>query len=335
VADLSAVGRRLGPADDERGQIILIAAFAMAVTFVTLALVVNSAIFTENLASRGETSGSDDALLVRHEVERATGSAIEYANAHNATSNETLANSLRDSVATISAVTTEQHATGGKIVTVEGPTAIENGTQIRDESLGGSTFVNATVGGANETDWRVADGIAETRAYRMNVTGVNRTDNFGGPAAEQFQLIVTDSGGGTWTMNVTHENTATGGEYRVGVENAAGEEGYCAVDETVDYFHVDLTAGLVAGEPCPALSFGEGLSTPYDITYQEGDEVTGNYSVVVNDESVSSNDNLASSPGSDDPYWDEAIYAANVTFRYDGPDMTYETTVRAAPGEPA
>ena len=336
MADLRAVGRRLGPTGDERGQIILIAAFAMAVTFVTLALVVNSAIFTENLASRGETSGSDDALLVRHEVETATGSAIEYANTHNTSTHDTLAESLRDSVQTISAVTTEQHATGGKVVTVEGPTAIENGTQIRDESPGGSSFENASSGGATETDWTVASDIAETRAYRMNVSGVNRTDNFGGPADEQLRLIVTGNGGNTWTMNVTRDDSAN--EYRIGVENATGEQGVCAVDASADYFHVDLTEGLVGGEPCPALSFAEGLSTPYDVAYENGDEVTGNYSLVVNDVSSdvrSNNDDLASSSSSDDPYWDEAIYAAEVTYRYDGPDLTYETTVRAAPGEPA
>lgn len=332
MADLSAVGRRLAPREGDRGQIILIAAFAMAVTFVTLALVVNSAIFTENLASRGETSGSDEALLVRHEVEIATGSAIEYANTHNETSNATLAESLRDSVRNVSAVMTEQHATGGKIVTVEGPTAIENGTRIRDETPGGSSFENASVSGATKTDWRVASDVAETRAYRMNVTGVNRTDNFGGPVNEQFRLVLTE-GTDTWRMNVTRDDSAN--EYKIGVENGDGETGVCAVDDTVDYFHVDLTAGLVDGEPCPALSFAEGVSSPYDVDYRQGDEVTGNYSLVVNEESVSSNDNLASSSGSDDPYWTPAIYAANVTYRYDGPDLTYNTTVRAAPGEPA
>ena len=331
MADLSAVGRRLAPPrDGERGQIILIAAFAMAVTFVTLALVVNSAIFTENLASRGETSGSDDALLVRHEVETATGSAIAYANTHNETSTDTLAESLRASVRNISAVTTEQHATGGKVVTVEGPTTIENGTRIRDESPGGSTFENATVSGATKTDWRVASGIAETRAYRMNVSGVNRTDNFGDSSVDQFEVVV-DDGTDTWRMNVTRDDSTN--EYKIGIENATGDQGVCAVDDAVDYFHVDLTAGLVGGEPCPALSFAEGLSTPYDVDYRQGDEVTGNYSLVVNDESVSG-DNFGSA-GSDDPYQTPAIYAATVTYRYDGPDLTYETTVRAAPGEPA
>ena len=41
----------------ERGQILLIAAFALAVIFIALGLVVNGAIFTENLASQGDASG--------------------------------------------------------------------------------------------------------------------------------------------------------------------------------------------------------------------------------------------------------------------------------------
>ena len=66
--------------DDDRGQIILVAAFAIAVIFVSLALIVNSAIFTENLASRGETAGSDGALSMRAMVETNVGDSMEAIN---------------------------------------------------------------------------------------------------------------------------------------------------------------------------------------------------------------------------------------------------------------
>ncbi|WP_372479085.1 hypothetical protein ACAH01_10095 [Halomicrobium sp. HM KBTZ05] len=330
MADLSHLGRRCRSLGDDRAQVILVAAFVMAVTFVMLALVVNSAIFTENLASRGETAGSDDALLVRQSVEQSTGHAIEYANTHNASDTTTLATSLDESVSTLSALSGEHHASGGKVVSVAGPTDIENGTRIRDDAPGGSSFENASEGGATSVDWRVAHGVAETRAYRMNVSGVNRTGNFGGPA-DQFRVRIADSAGATWTMNVTHDSAD--GTYKIGVEDGAGRQGVCAVDDGVDYFHVDLTAGLVDGTPCPALSFGEGVSEPYEIAYEEGDEVTGNYSLIVG-EDATSNGNLPSSSTGDDPYATPAIYAANVTYRYDGAKLRYETTIRVAPGEP-
>ena len=44
---------------DESGQIIIIAALLLAIIFVGLALVLNSAIYTENMARRGDTSTAE------------------------------------------------------------------------------------------------------------------------------------------------------------------------------------------------------------------------------------------------------------------------------------
>ncbi|MEF8907354.1 MAG: hypothetical protein V5A13_05805, partial [Haloarculaceae archaeon] len=51
--------------DRDRGQIILVTAFALAVAFVALSVVINGAIFTQNLATRGDTAGGGDALQQR------------------------------------------------------------------------------------------------------------------------------------------------------------------------------------------------------------------------------------------------------------------------------
>ncbi|MFW5900746.1 MAG: DUF7261 family protein, partial [Halodesulfurarchaeum sp.] len=53
--------------DRSRGQIILLAGFALAIIFVSLALILNTAIFTENLATR-ETDDGHDALDLQQAV---------------------------------------------------------------------------------------------------------------------------------------------------------------------------------------------------------------------------------------------------------------------------
>lgn len=303
----------------ERGQIILIAAFVMAVTFVSLALVVNSAIFTENLASRGETAGSDDALVVRHEVQQSVGQSIEYANTYDTTSEERQAANVTESVATISDSLTSQQAETGKLVVIDGPTAFENGTRIRDNaSAGGSTFENASTGGAPQPDWVVVENVERTRAFEMNLSD-----------ASGFAVTLAEtSGTDRWQMAVTESSN----DFTVTVSESGATVGSCTVGPRRSV-RIDVTGGLVGGDPCPYLHFGRGIDGQYDLYYNDSDDVTGNYTMVVGEDDYASA-NLTGSRTDGDPYTSHAIYAADVTYRYDGPSIVYNTTVRVAPGEP-
>ena len=306
---------------EDRGQILLIAAFAMAVTFVSLALVVNSAIFTENLASRGETSGSDDALVVRHEVQQSVGESIEYANTYNTSTDERQAQNVTESVATIRESIANQQAATGKMVVVEGPVDFVNGTRIRDNaSASGSNFTNASTGGTHQADWAVAEEIERTRAFEMNISDA------GGFAV----TLQETSGGDRWQMTVIESSD----DYTVEVSESGTVVGTCTVGPR-QYVRIDVTGGVVGGEPCPHLQFGRGIDGEYDLFYNSSDDVTGNYSMVVDRDFVSTPANLTGTRADNDPYTTEAIYSADVTYRYDGPAIAYNTTVRVAPGEPA
>lgn len=304
---------------DDRGQIILIAAFAIAVTFVSLALVVNSAIFTENLASRGETAGSDDALVVRHEVDQSVGGAIAYANTYNTSSDATLEANVTDSVATIGGSLANQQAATGKIVAVDGPTAFEHGTRIRDNASGGSDFRNASGGATIQQDWRVASDVDGLRALRMNIS-----------SASGFQVDLSETAGSdNWRVVVTQ----SAGEFVVTVHEPGAPAADCTTTGSPDYVTIDVTRGLVAGEPCPPLQFASGIDGQYDVLYNDSDDVIGNYTMVVDGTPASANLDSSTS-ASPDPYETDALYSANVTYRYDGPAIVYNTTVRVAPGEP-
>ena len=60
----------------ERGQLILLGGLTLAALLVGLAAILNTAIYTENLASRGDDRGTDNALGFRAETEMAISDLI-------------------------------------------------------------------------------------------------------------------------------------------------------------------------------------------------------------------------------------------------------------------
>ena len=64
-----------------RGQLILLGGLTLAVLLVALAVILNAAIYSENLASRGDAIGADDALGFKDETETAVSGLIGKVNA--------------------------------------------------------------------------------------------------------------------------------------------------------------------------------------------------------------------------------------------------------------
>ena len=66
--------------DSERGQLFLVGAIALALAFVGLAFLLNSAIFTENLASQGTDTGGIDASKITYATTKNTEDVIYSTN---------------------------------------------------------------------------------------------------------------------------------------------------------------------------------------------------------------------------------------------------------------
>ncbi|QIO23567.1 hypothetical protein [Haloarcula sp. JP-L23] len=348
---------------DDRGQIILIAAFALAVTFVALALIVNSAIFTENLASRGETAGSDDALAMRAMVETNAGAALTAANRYNYSTDSVRDEAITFAVNNTSMQTEQQQAMTGTLVNVSyAPSESETGVRIAQNSTDAAkpTFESANVSqpfdsSANYTLARDitrsgTDGENATRAFVINATTssiqegnsssfeveVREASVLAGVNTNTWQLLIFES----TSNNSIHVRTAVneGGSYR---------ETQCVVDPERSYIHIDVTGGTVQGEPCQALGitsggenyqFGAGATDNYNIRFNNASQIAGNFSLVVLDPDTPDSiiANVQDGPGSnsDNPYWTDAYYEITVEYSYDTPNLRYVTDIRVAPGEP-
>lgn len=303
----------------DRGQLLLLAALGMAILFVALALVLNTVIYTENLATRGsEIAGGGESLRYLDTARTGLGHSIEYVNDNNATSHDALVGNLSATVPVWANASRRQlfHRSRSVNVSLVGTT---NGTHIDQDAE--RNFTNES-GTAN---WTLASDVTGTREYAIEVNSTTELESF--PASSAFNVTV-DDGSTQWRLNVT-EN---GSSIVVGVRDGNGNEATCSAPSAPVW--INVTAGTVDGEECDGLTFREGVSTPYEISYFNGHNVTGTYSVIVDNESV------ATSPGphllddgAGNPHATPAIYSGRISVVYHAPRLFYDAEARAAPGE--
>jgi len=317
--------------DSDRGQIILVAAFALAVIFVAMALIVNSAIFTENLASRGETAGSNGALDARAMIESSVGNSLEAANRYN-TSDPVSA--VQDSIENISVQSGRQAARSGRLVDVAYRSGEEtNGRRIFQQEPS-STLANS----GGDIDYIVAENVSRvpggngTRAFRLSATSIDFSTPF------QVRAINNASDSNeTWRMRVTEDSGVVRIETRRN-DTATPITEACEVTSSGPY-EIDVTGGTVNGEPCDALGttesgenmhFSAGATDSYNIRFENADRISGNFSMVVHGSDL----DLSAISGNTYPEDTSALYDVTVGYRYATSDLRYDTEIRVAPGEP-
>lgn len=324
MADVSQrrAGRRDRPHPEikGRGQLILVTALSLAILFVALALILNTAIYTENLATRsGDIGGATDAVRYHDAARDGVGGVIGYANAHNNTSHATLQANLSTGVEGFRNNSARLFASGDRAVEVTLDDSVD-GTRIA-QSDENRNFTNTSGTGAN---WTVVTQVSHTRDFEINITDET---TLASPDSE-FRVKLTDGSGATWFLNITPST-------EVEIRNASGGTVTCAAPTSNPI--IDVTAGTVGGEACDGFVFADGLSTPYDIAFQNADNIQGTYSMVVDNETLAT---TVEGPyphlqedGSGQPFAAHAIYSANVTVVYETSRLYYNTTVRVAPGE--
>lgn len=312
MADVGIAEGRLDR--DERGQLLLVAALGMAVLFVALALIMNTVIYTENLATRGsDASGAGDAAAYRQAAGEGTGGAIEYVNYHNNTSRTTLRRNLTEAIGVWSNLSARHAAASGQATNVS-LVAIKNGTRIAQDNES-RNFTDVS-GAAN---WTLVGDVENTRKFRIRIPNPSADDSF----TEPFRIEV-DDGNNVWTMTVVDTD---GDDIKVEVPDGDGNTETCSPSDGAAW--INVTEGTVDGTDCEALSFAEGLSGDYSIRYENADEIEGTYQLVV-DASVLPSPHYVTG-GS--PYVSSAIYSATVRITYQTARLRYVTNVSVAPGE--
>ena len=318
-------GRETADPDEDRAQIILITGLTLAVLFVAVVLLLNTVIYTENLATRGADAGGAEAIEFRDGVTEDLAGILHRE--HRNASDGAVFTEFNESAKTYARTVADLRARDGVIadVRVRGST-VEDGYFIAQNETE-SGFRNMTAPDSTAADWTVAGNATRTRNYRLTVDPASLSESTSGA----FTVVADGTTGGTnetWSATLTN---STGGNLTVTVENATGMTNETFAPRPDGDHTVDLTAGTVNGEPFDALYWAEDVQTggdEYDIRYENGDAAEGTYHLVVDDR-----DGGADADRSSRPYVAEAVYAVEVEVLHRTPELTYGDAIRLAPGE--
>jgi hypothetical protein len=289
-----------------RAQMVLIASVLLAVTFVGLALVVNSAIYTENLGTR-DTTRSSEPISDHTVTQERLGRAIHDINFENDTAEYGPRHrKLGDNVTGWDSKMRGKAAGQGTFFGAEA-VAATNGTRISQDTdrrfqphgdaYWGDDLISDDLDPLGLTDrnsWIVAPDV-RSRDYKATVdrsslvdATVDLTDivSFVLDGNDPFG-IVFDEGGGTFrTVYLVHDDSGGNDDVAAVVtkSNATSEEyeGHCQVEAaraTLRLEENELAGGGTVVD-CPVLSFTDDLGRQ-DVYYVGSDNVEGTYDVVV------------------------------------------------------
>lgn len=312
------------PTRRDRAQLLIVIGIVLAIMLVSLALFLNNIIYVENVGSRGADIGGSDATEFVTTPEEDSETLLRAANEE-----ETDFDDQSESLATDLAEWNDQsrlhYMSRGVYTSVELDGDPAAGTQIaQDEDR------NFTDRQGNPL-WRLASDV-EARDFVLNVSEDNLSDE-----TDAFRLSVTE---GTLSDGQNLSIYEDGGNITVADES--GTECETGDDRAV----VNFASGTLNGEECEITIF-EGLDT-YSIWYVNGDEIEGQYRLVVNantddldpgtndldpELSLSLHDTYHSNPNDGSPYAIDAIWSADVAVTYENSRVEYNSVIEIVPGE--
>lgn len=333
MADLSPPAGRTDPGSGrDRAQLVLVAALAIAVVLVAFVLLVNAAIYTENLATRDTDVGAGEAADLRAALVDGVGGIVDRENAADYDDRAELAANVTDGIDQFERLQASSALEHGVDLRLNGSeTALVDGELLRQND---STRGFVSDGGA--TNWTLVENVSRARGVAATV---DRGDLNATTAADAerdaFHVVLNNrsSGDDDDYRVYLYEDDATG-NVTVAVANVTESTPtrVCSVDAATAT--VDLSRGTLDGDACAGLRWAAGLDDTYDVQYRNGDEATGTYDLTVRSDGVTVPSTVNGPTADEQPYRVPAVYAVETRLVYVGPELEYRTDLRIAPGEP-
>jgi len=311
----------------DRGQLLLVTALALAVLLVTVALLLNTAIFTENVATRDTTADGHEAIELRGELVAAIGDLIETENYRRSGSTatvetgvdtmgteQTLVERERGRYGTVATLARNDSATPGQLLRWNDTDTnrqfdVDGGNWTLVEDLDAARNVTLTVDPASLVETTASESADDTAfGVRFNRSGETVT-----------QYIYKQSGSGDLAIAESVDGSPPERQCQIDLTNLNSEDRNTTVDLTGDRLSTDASAVDCFRGLWPA-------DDPDAIEFVNGNTAEGRFAATV--------DETATPIVNDEVEKTSAVYSVTVDIAYTTAELDFETTVRVAPGEP-
>lgn len=299
----------------ERAQLILVGSIAIAVVLIGLTIVLNSAVFTENVAGGSSVGATGDVAEFDREAIRNVRSLVVRINHESVYSGTgggetTLKGDVRQNVSAYSDVLAESYADSGSVyvnVTYEETGAIGNRIVQDDDA-------NFSDNPGSDT-WTLVDEPFVLGWYVVNVDvqNVSQTD--------PFYLELTDASG--TELNVSMQQTSDG-ELDVNASIAGGNVSDVTCTPKNGRVLLDVLDGTSYTGDCSFNSTGY-LQRPYaELRVVDGENGRGKYDVVMNRTDTASLNGVPNCASVNEPCRSIAAWSVNVTTVYETGSLSHE-----------
>lgn len=299
---------------DDRGQLLLVTGFAIAVAIVALVLLLNTSIYMENRATRSVDTGTEDALAYRDTVADGLWPVIKAENEREYANRGALRGNVSDRIDRFTNQSGYWHLRYGAGPNVTNVT-LHDGTWLR-QTKSGREMTNASGTAGN---WTMVTGVEDVRAF-----DVTPTSSLSTTIAGAFRVDVVGTGGDRWSLYVYDDGGTT-----LAVKN--GTDPSPASDVCGGLFSntpaVGLTAGTVNGTDCSALQFAKGVNPPYVINVTHGTQATGTYNATVNATTNVEGSNFNGPGPASSPYRVPVVYGVEADVVYRSADLEYRAQI--------
>ena len=266
---------------DERAQLVLVGAIAIGIVIIGMTIVLNSAVFTENVADSNPVEVTGDVGEFDREATRSVRSIavrVNHVGVHNpngAGGHATLRGDLQNNVSNYSRAVGESYAdTGSVYVNVTFDGVGENGTRLvqdEDDDFNGGPGV-----GGNPT-WTLFDGPFQLGWFVMNLEVENVSDT------DQFHVEIRNTSGATKNVSIWQTNT---GDIAINSSPTGGTVPDATCAPTNGRVVVDAVTGTGYSDTC-SFNGTDQLQQPYDrLRFVNADNAYGRMDVVANETST-------------------------------------------------
>lgn len=301
----------------DRGQLILVAGLTVAVILVMLVLLLNTVIYTENLATRGIDSGAGDALEYRATVVGSVAELIERENEHH-DEGYPPSEGVEEGVGEIDGVLSERYLYRGTIAEIRANEVLADETSPRIWQSESKEFTSAE--GGSGADWIVISQANTVDRFVITIESIEGwvDENETGNSNERLRVVADDS---VWTLEVrANENS----EFEVSVNG--NSETY-----DVEALDIDLITGEISYDGNEIDSIEPIPPESDTVRFENGDTTTGTFELHATGTPNESDLTEYDGGSGEGPYYTYPVESVDLTIHYETSELRFvtEETVRA------